>query len=285
MKLKVSIVVSTYNEEKNIETLLKSCTEQTYKNLEIIVVDSARTTDKTVELSKKYTEKVFTFGNERSPQRNYGVKKANGDYVLILDADMALDKKVIEECVKVAATTNADALIVPEKSYGQNFWAKARALERNCYIGDETIEAARFFKKSVYQDLGGFNPKMISGEDWDLTVRARKKNYKISRIHKNYINHNEGHLTYFGTLKKKMYYANKADEYVSQNVGGLKDILNYLFRPAYFRNWRKLIRKPILTIAFLFLKYSEFFVAGFFSIALRPTFWKKIFKPSNNNKN
>jgi hypothetical protein len=118
---------------------------------------------------------------------------------------------------------------------------------------------------------------MISGEDWDLTQRVRKRGYKVGRI-VSHIDHNEGRLTYFGTLRKKLYYSQKAGDYISENVGGVKQILLYLFRPAYFRNWRLLLRHPVYSTGFLFLKYSEFFVGGFFAIIFKPSFWKSLFK-------
>jgi len=54
----VSIVITTKNEEKNIENCLKSIVNQTYKNIEIIVVDN-NSSDSTKEISLKYTDKVF----------------------------------------------------------------------------------------------------------------------------------------------------------------------------------------------------------------------------------
>ena len=112
----VSIIIATYNEEKNIKTLLESCSDQNYKDLEILVVDSTRTTDKTSHIAKNFGVKVYKFGAERSVQRNYGVSKANGEYVLILDADMQLGKNVIKECIDKMDDVNFGGLVVPEKS-------------------------------------------------------------------------------------------------------------------------------------------------------------------------
>ena len=94
----VSVVVTTKNEEKNIENCLQSIKNQTFKNIELIVVDNF-SEDKTVELAEKYDAKVYFKGNERSAQRNYGAKVAHGKYLIYLDADMILSPTVIEECV------------------------------------------------------------------------------------------------------------------------------------------------------------------------------------------
>lgn len=265
----VSIVVATYNEEKNIRTLLESCLLQDYKNLETIVVDSVRTTDKTSRIAKELEIKVYKYGSERSIQRNYGVSKAQGEYVLILDADMELTPVVVSECIN----TQCDAVIIPEKSYGESYWAKCKALERNCYIGDPEIEAARFFRKSLFLKAGGYNSNMISGEDWDLHKRIAKIG-KIGRI-SSYILHNEGKMSLLGDLKKKIYYSQKSDAYIQENVSGFKQVFLYIFRPAYFRNWKILLGDPVHFVGFLIMKFFEFFVGGMVIVS-KPGFWRKM---------
>ena len=70
----VSIVITSKNEEANIENCLISINEQTYPNIEVIVVDN-NSTDKTFKTSLKLTDKVFNKGLERSTQRNYRMMK------------------------------------------------------------------------------------------------------------------------------------------------------------------------------------------------------------------
>ena len=107
----VSIVITTKNEEKNISNCLKSIRDQTYKNIEIIIVDN-NSIDKTKEIVNKEIEKtnltnlmnfitlkLYSHGPERSAQRNFGVNKARGEYILYLDADMILSKNVVKDCV------------------------------------------------------------------------------------------------------------------------------------------------------------------------------------------
>ncbi len=75
----VSVIVTTKNEERNIENCLKSIRNQTYKNIEIIVVDN-NSDDRTKEIAKKYTAQVFNHGPERSAQRNLGAERAESKY-------------------------------------------------------------------------------------------------------------------------------------------------------------------------------------------------------------
>lgn len=258
---KVSVIINTYNEEVNIKYCLQSIKDQSYKNIEIVVVDSTRTVDATKDISKNFTKLVFSYGKERSPQKNYGAKKSLGDYLLFVDADMKLAKDLVSKCVLKTGAGSYDALIIPEYSYGESFWAKCKALERNCYIGDDKIEAARFFKNSVFRKLGGYSENMISGEDWDLTNRTRAAEYKIGRVD-SLIHHNEGKLSLIRDLRKKYYYAKNSKSYIEKNVKKPSDIALFIFRPAYFRNWRKLVQDPIHFLGFIVMKVLEFFVGG-----------------------
>jgi glycosyltransferase involved in cell wall biosynthesis len=82
---KISAVISAFNEEKNIERCLKSLAFAD----EIVVVDNS-STDKTAEIAKKYTSRIFTQKNnpaEIDLQKNFGFEKATGDWILSVDAD------------------------------------------------------------------------------------------------------------------------------------------------------------------------------------------------------
>ena len=125
--------------------------------------------------------------------RKKGAKQASGEYLLHLDADMSLSSKVLESCIK-EVNKGYDALIIPEISYGEGYWAKVKTFERSMYIGDETIESARFVKTDVYNKIGGHNEKMVLSEDKDLDLRIRKAGFKIGRINAP-IYHNEGNLS------------------------------------------------------------------------------------------
>jgi len=258
----VSIIVPTYNEEAQIENCLTSIRSQTYSNIEIIVVNSERTSDKTALLARKFTKKVYKFGRERSMQRNFGAKKAEGEYLLFIDADMKLGKNVVEECVNAFhKNKNLGGVIIAEKSYGESYWARCKALERNCYIGDETIEAARFYPKKLFLEAGGYEENMISGEDWNLSNKIKLLGKKVGRV-KSLIMHNEGKLSLLKDIKKKLYYSQKSDEYLSSRKLSLKDIILFVLRPAYFRNWKMLLGDPVHLVGMIVMKFLEFLIGG-----------------------
>lgn len=89
---KVSVVIPTFNEEKNLLVCLESIFKQTYPRdkLEVIVVDDC-STDKTLEVAKKFPVKVLISGARHGEvSKMIGFKKARGEYAIYLDADVEL---------------------------------------------------------------------------------------------------------------------------------------------------------------------------------------------------
>ena len=123
----ISIIITTKNEEKNIRNILNSINNQTFKNYNVIVVDN-NSTDKTKSLAESLGAKVLNKGPERSAQRNFGVSESNGKYVLILDADMILEKEVLEELHEaILKDSNLKTLTIKEEPIGDSFWAKCNS--------------------------------------------------------------------------------------------------------------------------------------------------------------
>lgn len=258
----VSVIVTTRNEERNIKTCLQSIRNQTYKNIEILVIDN-NSTDTTKKISKQFTNLIFNKGPERSAQRNYGALKAKGKFLVFLDADMKLAPSVIEDCVNKMQSTKCGGIIIPEESYGVGFWARCKQLERSFYVGNDYIEAARFYKSNVFNEVGGFDEGLTGPEDWDLSQRVRDK-FGLSRIY-SFIYHNEGELSLKTTLKKKFYYSKKILKYSSKNENSsfTKKQLSLVSRYAIFlSNPKKLFRHPIIGLGMLFMKTSEFAAGG-----------------------
>lgn len=257
----VSVIVPTKNSSPTLDDCLKSIEEQTYKKIELIVVDNF-SKDDTPKIAQSYTNKFFSKGPERSPQRNHGVDKATGKYVVIIDSDMNLSPNVIQDCISIMDNSlDYSGIVIPEESFGRGFWAQCKKLERSFYIGVPYMEAARFFRRKDYLKLGGYDESMISGEDWDLSQRMEKLGL-LGHID-SLIYHNEGHISLWKTVKKKYYYASKFASYkesqqqlAKNNVAQQTNIIGrywlFLSQPL------KLFRNPIIGLGMLFMKTCEF---------------------------
>lgn len=261
MKQKVSIIITTKNSAATLKSLLESIKKQSYKNIETIVVDN-NSRDKTKEIAKKYTSKVFDKGPERSAQRNFGAEKSNGQYLFILDSDMVLTEDVVKDCVDlVSKDKKLGAIIVPEKSFGEGFWARAKIFEREINAGYDYFEAARFFPKNIFESVGGYDINLTGPEDWDLPKRISKK-YPIGRI-KSQILHNEGKHTLIGLAKKKYYYGLSVDKFLKkQQISVISRTTIYFLRPAFYKSFGTLIIHPILTCGMFIMLTAELIGGG-----------------------
>ena len=179
----VSVIVPCFNSEKFINVCLESLKKQTYKNIEIFVVDNPSSKDKTAEIARKYTKNVFVAGLERSAQINYAAKKAKGKYLYRVDSDFIVEPKVIEECVRKCEEDKLDGIAIHNTSAeGLGFWADVRKYERNSYVDDNLIVGVRFFTKKAWEEIGGFDEELFGPEDYDFHNRFIEKGFKWGRI-------------------------------------------------------------------------------------------------------
>ncbi len=258
----VSVIITTKNEEKNIENCLNSILGQTYPKdkIEIILVDNG-STDKTKTIAKKFTDKIYDKSPERSAQRNYGVRQSSGEYFLYLDADMVIDKNVIRECAELVKTNSAIiGLYIPEIIMGESFWCQVRRFERSFYNGT-VIDCVRFIKKDKFLETGGFDETMSGPEDWDLDRKIRQIG-KVALI-SSPVHHNESEFSLKKYLSKKEYYIKSFDKYIAKwgaNDPEIKKQLGFYYRfiGVFTENgkWKKLLMHPILTLEMFFLKFS-----------------------------
>ena len=112
-KNKISIIIPVYNAEKKIGKTIESITNQTYRNLEVIVVNdgSVDNTCEIVEGFSKKDDRIILLNKENSgvsDTRNYGIKKATGDYIGFVDADDFVEVNMYEELLKNIIEANAD---------------------------------------------------------------------------------------------------------------------------------------------------------------------------------
>jgi len=254
----VSVIIPTKNSEKNIAKCLESVKNQNYPNIEVLIVDGL-STDKTKNIAKRYGAKIIESDAKRSQARNIGAKRAKGEFLLFVDSDMELNLDVIDQCVK-KTEKGYDGIIIPEVSVGEGFWAKCKALEKLCYIGDDIIEAARFFKREAFEAVNGYDEELEAGEDWDLTQRIKKAGFKVGRISA-LIKHHEGKLRLQETVRRKYQYGKTIYKYMSKHPQEARIQFN-LIRPAFRKKWRILARRPVMLLGMSLMKLCEFIAGG-----------------------
>ena len=113
MSGKVSVIIPVYNGEKTIEKCINSIINQSYKDLEIIIVNDG-STDNTYEICQKYSQKddrIQVINQENKGvclARNIGIKFSKGDYIQFVDSDDWLEPSIIADCINFGGGSGRD---------------------------------------------------------------------------------------------------------------------------------------------------------------------------------
>lgn len=255
----VSIIVPTRNSSRLFRPCLESIQNQTYKNIELIVVDN-NSKDNTKEIAHEFTDRVFNQGPERSAQVNFGVEQAKGEYVYKVDSDFVLDPEVVAQCVS-EATKGFDAVVVHNSPDVRVSWmARVRKFEVDMYKYDITHSSARFVRKDVYQKIGGFNSEITAGEDYDFQNKLNRGGYKTGFVDAEALHLGEP-TEFWAHMKKYYVYGKDFVHYKQHNQEESKEQLSF-GRSVYFRNWRSFVRHPFKAIGFGFYNVFKFGAGG-----------------------
>ncbi len=241
----VSVVIPTFNSEKEISRCLESIKRQTHKKIEIIVVDR-HSKDRTGEIAKKYSAMIILDEGERTKAKNIGMKNASGDYVFFIDSDMELEENVIAECIK-AMGPKTGGVVIPERSIGKSFWVKVRDFERSFYSGSK-VESARFFELETARKAGGFDEKVVFFEEAALPEKIERLGLDVmARIKSGILHHEEG-FSLSKWLSKKYYYGKTATRSRQTSV---------FYRLKLFFGDKRFYSRPVLMTGVIILKSLE----------------------------
>jgi glycosyltransferase involved in cell wall biosynthesis len=192
-KPKVSIIISTYNRRDLLKRAIKSALNQSFDNLEVIVVDDC-STDKTEELVKNYMaldDRVRYFKTKvncgfDSKPKNIGISKAKGDYVMFLDDDDFQRRDAVKILLKYIETTKCDVaygdyLIGRKGEQMKPGWSvnfQASLLTQMNYIAMVAV----MVKRQALLDVGGFDEDVPKFKDWNLWLRLQKNGCSFIHI-------------------------------------------------------------------------------------------------------
>ncbi len=268
----VSIVIPAYNSGNTLEKCLRSIKNQTYSNIEVLVVESRKSEDNTIEIAEKFKSRVFRLQDqERTAATNYGIKMAEGKYIYRVDSDLVLDNNVVEEAVRTCEEEGFDAVAVlcpPDPKI--SFWARVRKLEKDCYKYDTFHSGARFFRGDIIDVIGDFNEGMVLGEDYDFYNRVVGASFKVGVIEPE-----EVHLGEPRSLKeiieKQFYYGKTLRKFLKENKSvGIVQMAPV--RRSWIKNWKSFARHPFLTLGFIFYEFVYYSsgIAGYLVSFINP---------------
>jgi glycosyltransferase involved in cell wall biosynthesis len=246
----VSIVIPTFNSATDLERCLDSLEGQTYLNFEIIVVDNF-STDNTLKIAEARGVNVFQEKCNVSQARNYGIKYARGEVILFIDDDQLLSSGLIEECVELFQDPAVDAIIIPEVFSGYSFLSEGLKFEKTLVSGDLETEIPRFYRTPVLLELGGFDSRLVFGEDWDLYRRFQGHGYQVRYARNGIVHHEDPSPS--NIIRKYVNYGRSLSVLVSKQSKHVYS--RYTFFPTGF--WiffKKFVECPRMGFEFIVLR-------------------------------
>jgi glycosyltransferase involved in cell wall biosynthesis len=243
----VTIVVPTKNAGRTLRACLESVVRQSVR-CGLVVVDCGSVDDSQV-IASGFADLVLSAAPSPALQRNIGARALAADIVGFVDADMVVGERVVEQAIEQIAA-GAGSVVVPERSFGEGYWAKVRTFERSMYLGN--LEWARFFTYELFEALGGYDEGLTAMEDTDLGIRASSR-ARVGRTSDVFL-HDEGALTFLGGCRKKAGYATGINAFRRKH--GSQALASHLRRP-YFQHPTALLAEPALGVGVLALKGGE----------------------------
>ncbi|MFH1202711.1 MAG: glycosyltransferase [Candidatus Omnitrophota bacterium] len=253
----VSINIATYNSERTLLKCLDSVKKQTYKDVEIIIMDS-HSKDKTLDIAKSFGAKIV-FAATLARARQAGSDASSGKYMFLLDSDQVLDPDVIARCVKTCEEEGFDGVTLFEKSLtiANTLAEKIIAYDKYLFhsMGDDDpirgTAIPRFFAASFYKKVDFLNNPPITFEHSIIHNEIVRMGAKIKFIDA-YIYHHEPST--FREIFKKFfrygYYYMPALKKESRLV-----LAHSLPRRVYFS--KKALEKPLCLLGLFYLYFVK----------------------------
>ncbi len=247
----ISVIIPTYNRANVILNAIKSVENQTFSNWEILIIDDG-STDNTYDIVKPFlkNKKIRYYYQENNgvcSARNYGIKKAKGDYLSFLDSDDSFLESKLKTCFNTINKVNADLVLCNIFEYRENKMIKNRFnFTDSFFVSSKDIvnykvpmSASFIFIKKRLAEIILFDVNLSSSNDFDFVLRSSNqgkiyflnerlvnnfKTTKIKRISTNYPSKING---YKKILEKIKYYKLDSD---SEKQLKMKTMFNlYLF--------------------------------------------------------
>ncbi|WP_435415253.1 glycosyltransferase family 2 protein [Polaribacter aestuariivivens] len=245
----VSIIIPVYNAHQYLEACINSVNNQTYANVEVIVVDDGsnqKTKNKIQELSTKIDIILTQENKGQSTARNVGVKNSKGKFIIFIDSDDFVEKDFCEKLIinysDNYASITSYANIIEKKKKKNIFKPKGggikEVLKNNIALGTS------LFLKTEFDAIGGYDEKMKTGfEDWEMLIRLLANTKKDVFVVENALyNYRKGIISTTTKANKIKYDLLKYIYYKHEDLYKLyfKDFVDFLLNKIEIEEKQKL---------------------------------------------
>lgn len=182
----VSVVIPYYNDGLYIEETVNSMLNQTYTNIEIIIINDGSTDEFSIEKLANFDNPKIRIINQQNAggaaARNTGFQNSSSQYVLTLDGDDMFEENFLEKAITVLEkNTNIAAVSSWVKGFGESeFVWKAEGGTIKNFVNDNQSVACALIRKSVWQEVDGYSEEFRNAyEDWDFWLRVTNLGYEV----------------------------------------------------------------------------------------------------------
>ena len=284
--MRISVVIPTYNRTRMVKETIDSVLYQTFQDFELIIIDNFSSDDTELMVSSYHDQRIRYFKNQNnglvSVNRNYGIKKAQGEYIAFLDDDDLWLPEKLEKQVKLMDSNKELGLVysdcyimdnsgsLQEKTYFSSR-TPVRGVALKGLLRNNTIAIlTATVKKEALDKVGGFSTKYIIAQDYDLWLRIAEY-YPIDfveqplakyRLHQESISIKRHILNYKEDLQIRGYWLKK-NPALKKELGGRAKALKYwpIFLGALgniFRNKSfKSIKESLSLIKYMLFREYE----------------------------
>ena len=251
--MKVSVVIPVYNSEKYIEKCLESVINQTYKNIEIIIINDG-SKDNTGKLVKRYKEKderiiyLEQKNNGVSSARNKAIQVSSGEYIIFVDSDDTVDKDYVKLLLSTIEKESLDIV-----ACGYTDISVYGIIKLNDFYKDKTLIGKNDFIKYIFTGVGGtlwgkiFKSKIIK----ENNIKMNEEIFMCEDML--FVLKYATKCTSFGAIKEHLYNYNRI------NDNSISSKINF----AYYNNLITVIK--LIEDILVANKYSKDFIDNILS--------------------
>ena len=189
----ISVIIPCHNCESFINRCVDSVLNQTYQDVEIILVNN-NSSDNSLALLNKYKsefpDKIFVFEESKKgapAARNHGLYKARGEWIQFLDADDELSPDKLQGQLNIALATGADVvagacllLYKKENRIVQIIRRADKDIWKGLITSNLGITSSNLWSKQAFFDVNGWDETLSSSQEYDVLFRLLKNNAKVA---------------------------------------------------------------------------------------------------------
>jgi len=225
----VSVIIPTTDKETPfIPRCIYSVQTSTYKNVELVIINEQQ---------------------ERSEQRNLGIERAKGKYLLFLDSDQYISSRLIAECVDYMRI-GYDSVYIPETIVTTGWFGRLRNWERQFYTGT-AVDVVRFVRAELCPRFD-VTLKGPEDSDWDRRIQGERT------ISRNVVYHDDN-VTVRSFLAKKAYYSKSMGRFYEKWPDD--KVLKFSYRCFWIflesGKWRQFIARPLSAFMVMALIFAR----------------------------